>query len=588
MKRIIEIGWLFIASLFCCGLAVTPLISDGHLAEGLVSGRVFWFHLVMLLGCIGLLLGIWLGRGIRFSGADVGIICYGLTVWIHYDEAANLAPEKLLMGGQLLVCWFALRVLFTQQRLLRSYLWGLWLTVGLGEGIWGLAQLYGYTASNHALFNLTGTFFNPGPYAGYLAILLPLAFHGTYARQHLVRLFSWGSFFVILVVLPASMSRTAWLAAATGGLWVFVAHHRTSILAYIAHHRTRMAWTSVLLVGLCITASCALYHFKKDSADGRFLMWYVASEIIVDNQGIGTGLGSFPAQYAETQARYLETGMPQERYVAGCPPYAFNEYLQIGIEQGIIGLICFLFVLGYAMYQGTKQQTYGAVGALGSFAVFAFASYPLQLPDFWVLLTGVTVFCIPPETTGKGKNLWTWTQRIAFTGLALFGIYNFYQAKPYYEAYRSWNQVRSLYHNKAYQTAVTGYERLYPWLGHRPEYVFETARCLEESGQAKEAIPYLKRGTQLSSDPMMYYVLAQCEQKIGRYPEAETHLLHAIRILPERIYPYYLLVWLYAEPDYNHPEKMSAAIDTVLHKKPKIESTAIREMREKVRKLIQK
>ena len=81
---------------------------------------------------------------------------------------------------------------------------------------------------------------------------------------------------------------------------------------------------------------------------------------------------------------------------------------------------------------------------------------------------------------------------------------------------------------------------------------------------------------------MMYYVLAQCEQAIGRYPKAEAHLLYAIRILPERIYPYYLLALLYAEPACYHPEKLSAAIDTVLHKKPKVESTAIREMREKV------
>ena len=99
MKRLINILWLFIASLFCCGLAATPLISDWNLADGLVSGRLFWFHLVMWLGSASLLLGIWTGKGIRISWADAGVLLYGLVVWLHYDMDLNLALEKLLMGA---------------------------------------------------------------------------------------------------------------------------------------------------------------------------------------------------------------------------------------------------------------------------------------------------------------------------------------------------------------------------------------------------------------------------------------------------------------------------------------------------------
>ena len=585
MKRLVNILWLFIASLFCCGLAATPLISDWNLADGLVSGRLFWFHLVMWLGSASLLLGIWIGKGIRISWADAGVLLYGLVVWLHYDMDSNLAPEKLLMGGQLVVCWFALRLLFARQRLLRPFLWGLWLLVGLYECVLGIAQLYGHAASNHALFNLTGTFFNPGPYSGFLAVLLPLAFHGTYAGQRIVRAFSWACFFMLLVILPAGMSRTAWLAAAAGGVFVFVVHHRTSFMSYAKQYQ---AWTrgiGILLIGAFIAVSWTLYHFKKDSADGRFLMWRVACEAIAENRGIGTGLGSFPAQYANAQAHYLETGTAQERYVAGCPPYAFNEYLQIGVEQGLIGLALFLFLIGYLIYQGTKRRMYGAAGALLSLAVFAFASYPLQLPEFWVLLVCLGASCMGAEKVIPQKAWVVWTQRVVLSLASIFSVCIFMQVMGYYEAYRSWNRVRSLYENRAYETAAKGYERLYLLLCHRPEYLFETARSLKETVREEEAIRYLERGTQVSSDPMMYYVLAQCEQAIGRYPEAEAHLLYAIRILPERIYPYYLLALLYAEPAYYHPEKLSTAIDTVLHKKPKVESTAIREMREKVRKL---
>ena len=74
----------------------------------------------------------------------------------------------------------------------------------------------------------------------------------------------------------------------------------------------------------------------------------------------------------------------------------------------------------------------------------------------------------------------------------------------------------------------------------------------------------------------------------GDYREAEEELLQAIGILPERLYPYYLLAKLYAEPEFYQVDKLRAAASVVLAKKPKVESTAIREMREEVKKIIEK
>ena len=51
--------------------------------------------------------------------------------------------------------------------------WSLILLGGI-EAVWGLRQLYGFSASGHFRYALTGSFFNPGPYAGYLAMGLPV------------------------------------------------------------------------------------------------------------------------------------------------------------------------------------------------------------------------------------------------------------------------------------------------------------------------------------------------------------------------------------------------------------------------------
>ena len=36
------------------------------------------------------------------------------------------------------------------------------------SGLWGLLQVYGYEPSKHSLYALTGSFYNPGPYSGFL------------------------------------------------------------------------------------------------------------------------------------------------------------------------------------------------------------------------------------------------------------------------------------------------------------------------------------------------------------------------------------------------------------------------------------
>jgi tetratricopeptide (TPR) repeat protein len=78
-------------------------------------------------------------------------------------------------------------------------------------------------------------------------------------------------------------------------------------------------------------------------------------------------------------------------------------------------------------------------------------------------------------------------------------------------------------------------------------------------------------------------MLGKNAQASGHYEEAEMYLLHGVNILPERIYPHYLLAKLYLEM--GQEEKAEAEIHTVLTKPPKVESKAVDEMRIELVKL---
>ena len=226
-----------------------------------------------------------------------------------------------------------------------------------------------------------------------------------------------------------------------------------------------------------------------------------------------------------------------------------------------------------------------------SLAIFAFSSYPLQLPEFWVVLIFLGVMSVTPDKheileTQDHSNGHRWGKQIFFMGIAILGIGLFWMQKDHYKAYQQWNKAQMYYKNKAYEAALEVYEPLYPLLKHKPEFLFEVAQCVSKTGRYEKANGYLERAVLLSSDPMLYYVMAKNEQCLGEYRQAEKHLLHAIDILPERIYPYYLLMNLYTEPSYFQPAKLKMAIDSVLTKKPKVESSAIKEMKEKARSML--
>ena len=579
-------------------LLCTVFATDIALTNGLITGKVLWFHLVMLLLAACSLMAAVITKPAKpfvFSVADGLVLVLAAIVALTYNWQLNPEPEKMLFGGQLVVLWFLLRFIFTGWPQLRLFFLTAIVVTGLVEAVLGMRQLHGFEGSNHSLFRLTGDFYNPGPYSGYLALVLPVCLW-MILRQTKMYLYYlvWITLLAIIVVLPAGMSRTAWIAATLSCAWVYweqrIGWKKTK--TYIYEFKTLTIVSSVLVLISVAGALTGIFLLKKDSANGRLLLWKITEQAIMEQPWTGTGLGGFPAAYAETQAQYFASGETSETemMVAGCPEYGFNEFLQIGLEQGLVGLMVFVLLLGYSLFRGVKNRQAGAAGGILALMVFSLASYPLQLPEFWVVLVvlmgiaNTTIYIdTPPTPSREGRKI---LSVAVIGGMAVCCGWLFWQQKGYYQGYKKWNTLKMLYNSKAYEAAADGYEELVPLMGHKPELLFEAAQCLSKTEWFAEANHLLERAMKLSGDPMIHYMVAKNEQTLGNYQKAENLLLHAIEILPERIYPYYLLTKLYSETTFFQEDKFIKAADAVLTKEPKVESTAIREMRTEVTKLI--
>lgn len=602
-------------SKFCFLLSLGILLlvifqSESINSIAMIQAKMKEIHAVLpflILATAGMIALQWSRLRFCFSLADGIVLAIAMWVLAGYDSRLNAEPEKLLMGGQLLALWFSMRIALNNVPNLRIWVLMLLCGVGIIEAVTGLRQLYGMETSNHGLFRMTGHFFNPGPYSGFLAMLLPIGFwfllrFSRFSRRWKSPLMyayyaEWLLLLSVLLVLPAGQSRIAWVAAIVSCLFVYMIERNAlqQIMSYSRKSPVRMLVASMLVSVFSFLLIGWVYSMKKDSADGRFLMWKVTTKAIADNDWRGTGLGGFPADYAKAQAAYFSNGggTDQERFVAGSPEYAFNEYLQIVAEHGFVGLFFFLGLICVSFYRGLKSKQTGAAGSIIALLVFSLASYPLQLPEFWLVFIILLALL---NTSDKSiirkleRKSQTKMRCYAFCGymilLGLISVSVAMEYQKYYEASSQWGKLKSLYGAKAYEEVKKDYEALLPLLAHKPEFLFEAAQCHGNSGNHQKAITLLERAERLSADPMIGYMIAKNYQQMGEFDKAEIKLKNSIDVLPERLYPYYLLTKLYADPRLNDSVKFKEVAYIVLSKIPKVESQATREMRAEIRKML--
>lgn len=459
-----------------------------------------------------------------------------------------------------------------------------WVLVVLGgsEAILGLRQLYGFATSGHSMYALTGSFFNPGPYSGYLAMILPVCLY-----QWLVcgrrggRVVAGGVMLLIFCVLPAGMSRSAWLAAGVSCLCVYAWHMDWTDKFRLLWQQQRQRVVMVVVGGFCVLllAGYLLFVLKPDSARGRLFMWKITCRAIAEKPLTGYGIHNFAAAYGNAQETYFAAGdyEPWEERVAGSPEYAFNEYLQVAVELGIPLAVCLLVVVVLCLYRGVRKGRYGICGAILSLMIFSFSSYPLQLPVFIVTFGGLLVACL------SGADRWQWLGLAVSVGIiGGFRLKNDLQVE---QACREWMNARVLYNAGAYQSAEKEYGRLYPLLRDRASFLFEYGHGLHKQQQFSKSNRILKEALLRSCDPMILNVIGKNYQQMGDCLSAEDWFIRSTHRLPGRIYPYYLLAKLYAEPSFRQPDKFEKMKWMVLTKEPKVHSTAIRQMREEIKKI---
>lgn len=579
------------------GIFLTPLLSLGHdYADGIITAKYFRFAEVVGIGLLLTWMVVW-KRNFQFCfrWVDVGVVLfalYGVGSFLLNDFRGETQTLLLiLLVGLYFVCR-GLGGWKVSQRLLFTFVL---LLAGSIEAIWGFLQVYGWADQYHSLYRLTGSFFNPGPYSGFLAVILPVALHTLLGPKPLCRVdkivYGLGVICLvsIILVLPAGMSRSAWVAAGAGCGVVVWRQKRSREYVRRGIGRIGRGWKrcwlgGILLLGLSIGGG--LYLLKKDSADGRLLVWKMDLAVMRSQPWLGVGIGRYPGALGEAQAVYFANSPadPREEYVADAPEYGFNEFLQLGGEYGLIGLCLFLSITGIAsggLFKRNTQQTGGVSGALSAFLVFACFSYPLHMLPMAMLFVLLLAWSV--NVGAKGVRIRRWAGQILWLPVMVLGLVAAWRLTEKETAYKTWKTARAYFRQGDYQEALNRYTPLFSALSDRPAFVFEFGECQFQNAQYGNATAIFLWAAELSADPMVYNKLGKNYQALKQYDRAEKAYVQAAHMIPHRIYPLYLLALLYREM--GDMEKARGMARQVIGKEPKVWSPAVEEMKTEMKQL---
>lgn len=450
-------------------------------------------------------------------------------------------------------------------------LWGINI-ICFFQACYGLFQFLGWLSSNHSKFAITGSFDNPAGFAAVLAIGFPLSLFLFLKAKKVLRFVLISILVVYIVAVLLSGSRSGILAILLSSFTFF--YFQTSVIEKfrkLRFYKLFSVLTFLLFVGTIVT----LFYQKKDSANGRFLIWKISSEIIKDKPAFGHGVNTFQAKYMDYQAKYFKNN-PDSKYelLSDNVKHPFNEFLKVTIEFGLFGLIIIFSIILFIVWKLIKskdEKRSVALSGIMSLLVFACFSYPLQYIATWLFLpVYLSVLIVTKEINLKNTAI-AIILRSFIVIVCMFSFLNIYKQ---INAELKWKVIAINSLNGKTRDMLPEYRKLYNTsLKNNPFFLYNYGAELNIAGKYDESIDILMECKELFNDYDLQMILADNYQNKSDKIKAIEIYKHASHMIPARFLPLFRIFEIYKE--IGHDNLAQEWAEKILNKKVKIPSVTV-------------
>lgn len=444
------------------------------------------------------------------------------------------------------------------------------------QAVYGLIQFISLPSSSF-VNEVTGTFENPAGFAACLCAGLP--FIGCFMLNDTSWYFKCigkivGAIIVIAIIISYSRAGIVSIVISGG--------------VYLSTRLSQRWLVKIFLWGSLIVVIAGCYYIKKDSADGRLLIWLCSINMMKDAPLLGHGIGSFEAHYMDYQAEYFKHHEQSRFYMlADNIKQPFNEYLNILLNFGFVGLLVLLILIGAIVYCYQKNPNVEkkmALYSLISIGIFSLFSYPFTYPLVWIV-TFLSVFMI---IGGHIKNFISrvWIKNIVCISVFICSLLGVYKLVERTQAELEWGRISKLTLSDSYDTVLPAYEKLEKTFADNPYFLYNYAAVLLEKKQYDKSLEIALQCRKYWADYDLELILGENYQKLNKPKLAEKYYNSASMMCPSRFLPLYKLFHLYKMN--GEKERSLAMAETVVDKPMKIETAAIKIMKREMEREIQK
>lgn len=505
------------------------------------------------------------------------LLCFG-SIFMHSKQFTDpyIVPKWIVSfaGVLLLSVYFVAMVRIVKINILIILM--IIPFVCLLQAFYGFGQYFGWIYSE-SFYKVVGSYDNPAGFAATLCAGLP--FIGFVIRRNqykYIRFVALLAGIIISIAVIISNSRTGLVCVATICVLFLYGKKQKRILQILF-----FVGFTLLIIGS--------YWMKKDSADGRLLIWKCAINMIKDSPILGYGMGGFEAHYMDYQAKYFETHGWQGRFamLADNVKLPFNEYLSVLLSFGLIGLLILFVAIAFLIYCCKKNPTDEkkiAACTLILIAIFSLFSYPFTYPFIWVI-TFLSIFIIAKEYVNVLLAV-PLVKKILCVFALVCSTVCIYKLVERIQAELEWGKISQLALSKSNDEALTGYKKLEDIFENNPYFLYNYAAVLLNNEQYEKSLDIALKCRQYWADYDLELIIGENCQRLNKPELAEKYYKSASMMCPSRFLPLYKLFYLYKEN--GEKERAFMLAETFINKPMKIKTATIKKMKRDLKRELQK
>lgn len=388
------------------------------------------------------------------------------------------------------------------------------------------------------LFRCTGTWSNPNISAIFLALsLTSVLFINKNAITIFKKLVSKIVLLIVLIALFLLGSRTAFLVTIIILLFEYSSYLYALIYKYIKIGEKQFEYS--LYIFFVVVMILLSVFVKEKSTSGRIYILKNAIEVISQKPILGYGFGQFERDYNLYTAS--KNTLDNEHV-----NMAYNDFIELGIEGGLVGFILWVLFLGLLIGFCLKNGIIRMYPVVLSFIIvqvtnFGFQAIPIMV--LFLMYIGVEaaeVLRSPDSSPILGsKDITHTVLSIFLLIISIIGLINtskisgaFYRKAEIVKKYFGQNRVKELL-------------RLSEVLNPFSSFHENIGDAFLQASNYENALMYYSFALKKSSSPSLFSKLGYCYQMVGKFDSSQREYEIVQRMEPKLLSPHLALLNLF-------------------------------------------